>query len=120
MLKTAKVLIMLVRLLGLVSVTLGLLVWSGTSIQMLGPHIGVGFAITLLLIVLAAMAIMRRAAAVGIAGLFFAFVLPYVGLKQAPFSFDWHLGAMQIAHMIVAIVALGVAESMYAAIRKRG
>ena len=117
MAKFAKVLIMLVRVVSLVLIVFGILIWSGNSPQLLGAHIGMGFLVAVLIGLLAVLALARRAWPLGILGLVAAAALPWVGLKQFPLAFR-HFGAMQIAHVLIVIAALGLAESSYAAIKK--
>jgi hypothetical protein len=115
--KFAKICIMLVRALALVSIVLGVLIWTGQSPNLLGAHIGIGFTITLLLVILAVLALAKRAFLIGLLGIAAAVVLPWIGFRQFPLSFQ-HLGAIQVAHILVVIAALGIAESLHAAVRK--
>ena len=118
MLKLAKVLIMLVRLIAVFSIVLGVLILSGTNTQYIGAHMGLGFFIVLLVIILAILALVRRAVGLGLVAIVFAFLLAYVGLRQFPLRFGWHLSLIQISHVIVALVTLGIAEALYGAIRR--
>jgi hypothetical protein len=115
--KFAKILIMLVRALALVSIVLGVLIWTGKSPDLLGAHIGMGFLITLLIVLLTILALVKRAFPVGLLGVVVAVALPWIGLRQFPLAF-MHLGAIQVAHILVVVAALGISESLYAAIRK--
>jgi len=115
--KFAKILIMLIRALALVSIVLGVLIWTGNSPNLLGAHIGLGFTITLLIALLTVLALVKRAFPIGILGVVAAVTLPWIGLRQFPLAFR-HLGAIQVAHILVVVAALGISESLYAAIRK--
>ena len=117
MAKAAKVLIMLVRVIALVSIIFGVLIWTGQMPNLLGAHIGLGFLITAMLAILAIMALLKRAFPMGALGLLAAVALPWIGFRQFPLSF-MHIGAIQVAHILVVIAALGLAESLAAAIRK--
>lgn len=112
----AKALIMLVRVLGLAAIILGAAVWTGRQ-QYLGPHIGTGFFVASVIFVLAVIALTKKVVIPGILGVIFAVLLPVVGLKQFPLTFHT-FGAIQIAHIILALAAIGVAESLHAAIRR--
>ena len=68
MLNLAKVLIMLVRLTAVFSIVLGVLILSGTNTQYIGAHMGLGFFIVLLVIILGILALIRRAVGLGLAG----------------------------------------------------
>lgn len=111
-----KALIMLVRLLGLLSIILGLLLWSGSA-KFLASHIGGGFLVSALVFVLAIIGILKKAVVPGVLGVILAVLLPVVGFKQLPLVFH-SFGAIQIAHVIVALAVIGVAESLYGAIRR--
>ncbi len=112
----AKALIMLVRLAAVVSLILGALLWSGSE-KYLGPHIGSGFLIAGVVFVLSILGILKKAVVPGIVGVILAVLLPVVGFKQLPLSFHT-FGAVQIIHVLVALAIIGVAESLYGAIRR--
>lgn len=114
----AKVLIMLVRLLAVLAIVLGILLLSGTHSEFVGIHIAVGFFLVLIVVILAILALMKGAIGPAILGIVFAFLLPYVGLKQFPLRFGVHLGWIQISHVVVALITLGLAEMLHGAIRK--
>lgn len=114
----AKVLIMLVRLLAVFAIVLGILLLSGTHTEFLRWHIAVGFLLTALVIVLAILALTRGAVGAAIGGIVLAFLLPYIGLKQFPLRFGTNLGWIQISHVVVALITLGVAEMLHGKIRK--
>jgi hypothetical protein len=113
-----KVFIMLVRLLALAAILLGGLLWSGGE-HYLAPHFICGFLISTVVFVLAVTALIKHAVVPGILGVVFAVLLPVVGLKQLPLTFH-AMGAIQIAHVAIALATIGVAESLYAAIRRAG
>ena len=114
----AKALIMLVRVLGLAGIILGALVWSEHQ-QLLGPHIGCGFLLAIVLFILAVVALLKKAVVPGVLGMVFALLLPVVGFMQFPLTFHT-MRAVQVAHTLLALASIGVAESLYSAIRKAG
>ena len=114
----AKVVIMLVRLLALVELGLGVAIASARGLPHLKVHIVLGFAMSLLLLLLAILAAFKRMAVPVILGAAFAFLLPYIGLKQFPIKFGPALGWIQYTHVIVALLTIGVAEMVYAKIRR--
>lgn len=114
----AKVLIMLVRLIAVLSIVFGVMIWAGTGMQFVGAHIGLGFIITLLVGILAVLALVRRLVPLGILGLVVVTLLPYIGLKQFPLAMRPHIGAMQIAHIVIVLATLGIAEAMNGKIQK--
>ncbi len=112
----SKILIMVLRLLAIVSIVLGVLLWAGQNF--LGAHIGVGFLITAILLVLSLLAFAKKAVPLGIVGLVLVVLLPIVGFKQLPLVFGEGVRLIQVAHVIVVLLALGVAEALNAAIKK--
>jgi len=113
----AKALIMLVRILGLVAIILGALLWSGHK-EYLAPHIGGGFVVAIVVLVLAVFALTKKAVMPGILGIVLACLLPVIGFMQLPLTFHT-LGAIQVMHIIFALGTIGVAERLYSAIRAR-
>jgi hypothetical protein len=114
----AKVLIMLVRVLGLAAIVLGALLWTGRQ-QYLSPHIGGGFFVAMVVFVLAVIALTKKAVVPGILGVALAVLLPIIGFMQLPLT-SHMMGAIQVAHIIFALATIGVAERLYAAIRNAG
>lgn len=112
-----KILVMLVRSLALVSIILGILVWTGQMSNLLGAHIGIGFLISLSILILGILALAKRAIPAGLLAIVGAVALPYIGFRQFPLAF-MHFGAAQVAHVLVVIAALGLAEMSYSAIRR--
>ena len=118
MLTLAKVLIMLIRLVAILAIVLGILLLSGTNTEYLRFHIAIGFLLTMLVVILAILALIRGGVGPAIVGIIFAFLLPYVGLKQFPLRFGVHLGWIQISHVVVALLTLGIAEMLHGKIRR--
>jgi len=114
--KLTKTLIMLIRALSLATIIFGIMVWLGTFPNLLQTHIAFGFLIAIMLAILAVIALVKRAFALGILGLIAAVALPVIGLRQFPLAFR-HLGPIQVSHVIIVFAALGIAESTYKAIR---
>lgn len=108
---------MLVRTISLVSIIFGILIWTGQMPNLLGAHIGLGFLITASIFALAVIALAKRIWAMGILGILAALALPWVGFRQFPLAF-MHIGMVQVAHILVVIAALGLAESLAANIRR--
>jgi hypothetical protein len=110
----AKLFIMLVRVLGLIAIVLGALLWTGRQ-ALLTSHIACGFLVAIVVFVLALIALTKKAVIPGILGVVFAVLLPLVGFMQLPLTFHT-LGAIQVAHIVLALLIIGVAERLYAAI----
>jgi hypothetical protein len=106
---------MLVRIVGLAAIVLGALLWAGGK-QYLGPHIGSGFLVAMVVFVLAVLALLKKAVVPGILGVVLAVLLPVLGFLQLPLTFH-SMRAIQIVHIFVALAIIGVAERLYAAIQ---
>jgi len=111
---------MLVRLIAVIELGLGVWIASAKGLPYLKMHIGLGFGMALLLLLLAIIAVTKRLFVPAVLGLIFAVLLPYLGLQQFPLKFGPQLGTVQYAHVLIALAAIGIAEMMNSAIRKRG
>ncbi|MGC2210820.1 MAG: hypothetical protein WA532_11985 [Candidatus Korobacteraceae bacterium] len=112
----AKACIMLVRLLGLAAIVVGVLMWMHAYDPYLKPHLALGFCVVTLVFVMGVIALTKRAVGLGIAGILLALLLPMVGFLQLPLVAR-AMGGMQVAHIAVALCALGVAERLYSVMR---
>ncbi len=117
MAKLSKILIMLLRTLAVISIVFGVLLWSGQNF--LAAHIGLGFLVTAILLVLSLIGFAKRAIPLGIVGIVLVLLLPYVGFRQLPLMFGAGVRMIQIVHIAVVLAALGVAEALNGAIRKQ-
>lgn len=117
MINIAKALIMVVRVVALISILLGVLIWNGSAPGTLAAHIGLGFLITVSVLVLGVTALMSRAFVPGILALVFGALIPVFGFRQFPLVFNV-VTTPQILHVVIVLVALGVAEMAAAAIKK--
>ena len=112
----AKACIMLVRLLGLAAIIIGGLMWMNAYGPYLKPHLALGFSVVTLVFAMGVVALTKRAVGLGIAGILLALVLPMVGFMQLPLVAR-AMGAMQVAHIAVALCVIGVAERLYSVVR---
>ncbi len=113
----AKTLIMLVRVLGLAAIVVGIFLWVTNQRPYLGPHIGLGFCVAAAVFVMAVFAMIKGDVVAGVAGLLLAILLPLVGFMQLPLVFH-AMGAVQAAHIALGLLAIGLAERLYSAIRR--
>lgn len=111
-----KALVMFVRLAGLIAIGLGVILWNSGNESYLALHIGVGFLVVTLLLVMAVLAIIKKAVVQGVVVLVLAVLLPVIGFLQLPL-FPRSTHGIQLAHFVIALSALGLAERLYAAIR---
>ena len=108
---------MVVRVLGLAAVVIGSLLWFTNHRPYLGPHIGLGFCVAAAVFVMSVIAMIKGDVVLGVAGLLLAILLPFVGFMQLPLVFH-SMGAIQVAHIVLGLSAIGVAERLYSAIRR--
>jgi len=114
-----KVFVMLARLLFVIELALGTYIWSAYGLPTLNIHIGLGFVMTLVVLVLAVIALARRMVILGVLGVLIALLTPYIGLKQIPaMAFMPSLGVIQVLHIISGLAAIGIAEAIGAKVRK--
>jgi hypothetical protein len=111
-----KVVIMLVRVLGLIAIVLGTMLWATALKPLAAIHILVGFIVAGLVFTLALVAFSRGALIPAVLGLLLSVLLPVAGFMQLPLRFQV-LGAIQVLHIVIALSVIGLAERLYAAIR---
>ena len=110
---------MLVRVLGLAAIVLGGLLWLTGHQPYLGPHIGIGFCIAMLVFVMSVIAATKKAVVLGLVGILLAVLLPLIGFMQLPLVFH-SMGAIQAAHIFVALSVIGIAERLHSVIQQAG
>lgn len=110
----------IVRLCGLVLLTLGLLFWTGNARGLIPVHMLLGFVLVLALWTLAGLAawagVPARFVALAVA---WGLITPALGLTQGqllPGSAHW---VIQVLHLLVGLGAIGQAEGLAARIRAR-
>jgi hypothetical protein len=120
MTQTARVTLMVVRLVGVTMVVLGLLFWSGNAFNLLQVHMLLGFVLVVLLWFMAALAL-RAAVEPWLVGLavIWGIIVPVLGLTQTrllPGSLHW---LVQVLHLAVGLLAIGLAESLAGRVQRR-
>jgi hypothetical protein len=108
-----------IRGLGLVMIGLGVLMWLGVARQLVGLHMLLGVLLVLLLWVQSALAA-RAGVSAGLVALavVWGLVTPALGMTQTgllPGSMHW---VIQVAHLAVGIVALGLGDRLTAQARR--
>jgi hypothetical protein len=109
-----------VRLAGIIQIVLGLLFWTGRALSYIPFHINNGFLVVLGLWTLAILALIARGR-----GALAAFALLW-GLAVAAFGMTqmsmlvgpWHW-VIRVIHLVMGLVALGVADALAAHVLKR-
>lgn len=118
--KTAATVIQwLVRVLGLVMVTLGLLFWTGNALTLIPVHMLVGLVLVLSLWALALLAALSRVSPGLVAlAVLWGFLVPTLGMTQdslLPGGAHW---VVQVVHLLVGLAAIGQAEGLATRIRQ--
>jgi hypothetical protein len=116
--KLAKVLIMLARLVFVVELGFGIAIASQKGLQYLKLHIGLGFAMAVMLLLLAVLAAIKKLVLPTLLGCTFAIVLPWTGIEQLPIRLAGGFRAIQAAHAVIAILSIGAAEIIYARVKR--
>lgn len=108
-----------VGLIGLVMLALGLLFWSGTALSLVPLHMLLGLLLVALLWTLSIMGA-RAQVPVGLVvlGIAWGFAVPTLGLLQTGLlTGDLHW-IVRATHLLVGLVAIGLAEGLAASIRQ--
>ena len=120
--RTATTIIqMLVRGLGLIMIVLGLLFWTGNALNLIGLHMLLGMILVLFLWALAIMAA-RSGISLGLValGIAWGLIVVTLGMTQnqlLPGDAHW---VIKVLHLLVGIVAQGIAERLAGSIKRSG
>lgn len=118
--QTAIALNWLIRLVGLVMIVLGLLIWSGRGDDLTSTHKFFGFVLVLSLWALAAIGLRVRVApgflllVVG-----WSILMPALGLTQTDILTGDAHWIIRVIHLLVGLAALALADSLANAIKNR-
>ncbi len=117
---TATVLQMLVRLCGLILITLGILFWTGNAVTLIPVHMLLGLILVLSLWVLAALSVQAgvpigMAAGAAVTGLI-ALVLGMTQDSLLPGGAHW---VIQVLHLLVGMAAAGPGEMIGGRLRRK-
>jgi hypothetical protein len=118
--RLAKILIMTIRLIALLSIVLGVILFLGRTESpqnYIASHFAFGFLLTAAVFLLAIIALVQKIVPLGILGVVAAIALPITGFKQIA-TIGPHLGGAQISHIVVVLAAIGIAEATAGKIRK--
>jgi hypothetical protein len=118
--KTVRLLVVLLRLCGLAALLLGLAFWLGYGRSLTPWHIRLGTAVVVLLWVMAGLG-WKAGARLGLVALAVGWgVLTWqLGLRQGrllPGSFHW---VVEIGHLLVGVVAMGLGDRLAATVKER-
>ncbi len=106
-----KVVLWIVRLTFLVSLVLGIILWTGHGYEYLKLHMWLGFVITFALLALVVLSLLARVRPVlPLIALLWAVALPVLGIAQlkiVPGANHW---TIQVIHALLGVGAIGLAE----------
>ena len=103
----------ILRIAFLLSITLGVILWSGHGYQYLSLHMWVGFVITFDLLLLVITGLVARIRPVlPLLALVFAAALPILGIGQLrvlPGPNHW---TIRVVHLLIGVFAIGLGEAL--------
>ena len=102
---------MVIRVTGLIQIILGLLFWTGTARNLVDLHMWIGFVLVIALWIMAGLAA-RAGVNPGLVALavVWGLVVPVLGMTQVGLlPGDWHW-VIQVAHLLVGLVAMGLGD----------
>lgn len=104
---------MLVRICGLVQIVLGVLFWTGNAGQLIPVHILVGLLLVISLWVVAGIGL-RTGVPVGLGILAIAWgvIVPILGLTQDSLAPGGAHVLIQVLHLAIGLIAIGLAETI--------
>ena len=101
----------IIRLAGIVALVMGLAFWGGTGYALLSAHQGLGYLVSLALVLMAILGLMQRVAPVlPILAIVWAMAVPAIGgmqLKLLPGSAHW---VIQVFHLLLGVGAMALSE----------
>ena len=118
--RLAKILIMCVRLIALLSIILGVILFLGRTASTqnyIASHFAFGFLLAACVFLLGVVALTQKLIPLGVLGIVAAIALPYSGFKQIA-TIGPNLGGPQVLHIIVVLAALGIAEATAGKIKR--
>src|SRR5689334_1273260 len=115
---TVKILQMLARLLGVVQILVGLAIWLGRAPKAVVFHTAVGSLFVLVLWIIAAIALFALSKrGVALFALLWGALVLWFGMAQTTFLPGAGHWAIRVAHLLVGLAAIGLAERLASAIR---
>ena len=111
---------MLIRGCGVILIVLGILFWTGSAIGLVPVHMLLGLVLVLALWGLAILAVMNGVG-VGlvVVGVVWGLIVLILGLTQTGLLTGPAHWVIQVLHLLVGVVAIGIAESLGRQIKRR-
>lgn len=117
---TTNVLRWIVRIAGVIGLILGLIFWSGSGFSLLKAHEGLGYLVSVGLLLLGILGFVRRLPpALPLIAVIWALAVPAIGSMQMrlmPGSAHW---VIQLIHLLLGVGAIGLAEAIAGRILRR-
>jgi di/tricarboxylate transporter len=118
--RLAKILIMTIRLIALLSIILGIILYLGKTENpqnYIASHFAFGFLLAAAVFILGVIALVQKIVPLGVLGLLAAVALPLTGFRQIS-TLGPNMGIPQILHIVVVFAAIGIAEASAAKIQR--
>jgi hypothetical protein len=115
---TIKVTQMVVRVCGFVALLFGVMIWIG-NVRLTNIHMMLGFILVLALWVLSVFAFRAKLAVLGVLGIVMGLVVAGLGNAQKSMMLGDSHWVIRVVHLLVGIIAIGVAESIAKRARDR-
>lgn len=110
----------LIRLLGVILIVLGILFWTGHSLNLVGLHMRLGETLAALLIILAILGIVARLhPALTIGAIVWALLVVFFGMKMGSMLPGPAHEAIRVLHFLIGLAAIALAESLGARIKRK-
>ena len=111
--RAAAICQLLARVLGPIMLLLGALFWTGNGLSLIPIHMLIGLVVVLILWIVAVLGAFARVhPGLVVLGIVWGFVVPALGVTQGAFlQGDLHW-LIQVAHLAVGLVALGLIERL--------
>lgn len=101
----------IIRVAGIVALGMGLIFWGGSGYTLLSAHQGLGYLVSIALLLMAVLAFRQRVApGLLVTAIIWSLVVPGVGssqLKMLPGDLHW---IIQVFHLLLGIGAIGLGE----------
>lgn len=109
----------LARIVGIIVLILGIILWTG-SLGLLKIHILTGFIMSVTMLFIGLVGFFSRVKpALPIIAIVWAALLPYVGFAQFNFLPGAGHIVIQVIHLVIGICAIGIAEALAAKIKRK-
>jgi len=107
------------RLIGVIALILGIILWTGST-RVLGIHILTGFIMSITMLLIGGVGFFARVKpGLPIIAIAWAFLLPYIGFAQFKLLPGASHIVIQAIHLLIGICSIGIAEALAAKIKRQ-